>query len=132
MVVAGRSGQKLYLMDDTDQFAGVAMTSMVERRALPLGESGKFDQRRMKFVRAITPQITGTSGGVVDVYVGARDTIDGAVTWTGPLPHTIGTTRKLDCRVSGRVIDIRFQSTTDVDWRLTEYGVDYRLADARL
>lgn len=131
LLLAGRTDKKVFLMDDTNAFAGTSMTSYVERRALPLGEGGQFDQRRMKFVREITPQITGTAGGVVNIYVGHRDTIDGTRTWEGPFPYTIGTTRKVDCRVSGRVIDIKFESTTDIEWLLTEYGVNYRLADAR-
>ena len=130
-ILASLADNSLLKLDDTEQFAGTNMTAYVERRCLPLGERGEMDLRRMKYVREITPQITGTAGGVVNVYVGRRDSIDGTRTWEGPFPYTIGTTRKIDCRVSGRVIDIKFESTTNITWELTEYGVDYRLSDAR-
>lgn len=131
LVLADMANSVLVLIDDTEQFAGVNMTAYAERRALPLGALGVFDHRRMKFIREITPVITGTAGGVVNVYLGVRDSVDGTRVWNGPFPYTIGTSRKVNCRVSGRVIDIKFESTTNITWELHSYGIDYRLADAR-
>ena len=131
LVIADKANDKFLLVDSTEQFDGTNMTCYAERRALPLGGHGGFDHRRMKFIRQITPVITGTAGGVVNIYLGVRDTVDGTRTWKGPFPYTIGTSRKVDCRVSGRVIDIKFESTTNITWELHSYGIDYRLADAR-
>lgn len=131
LVIADKANDKFLLVDSTEQFDGTNMTCYAERRALPLGVHGGFDHRRMKFIRQVTPVITGTAGGVVNIYLGVRDTVDGTRTWKGPFPYTIGTSRKVDCRVSGRVIDIKFESTTNITWELHSYGIDYRLADAR-
>ena len=130
-MLADRENMKFFLMDDTEQANGTNMTCYVERRCLPLGADGSFDFRRKVFIREITPEITGTAGGVVNVYLSTRDSINGTATVHGPYPYTIGTSRKLNCRVSGRVIDIKFESTTNITWDLVSYGVNYRLADSR-
>jgi len=124
--------QRLYY---TDQFDGANMTAYVQRSALPLGretQTGKkFDPHRIKFISEIWPVIEGTTGGIVNVYVGARDTPDATVSWSGPYQHTIGSTTKLPMRVSGRLIDIKFESTTDIDWELVKYSVVYELGGER-
>jgi hypothetical protein len=43
------------------------------------------------------------------------------VSWSEALPFVIGTTKKLDKIATGRLFSIRFDSDTNIDWRLHGY-----------
>ncbi len=131
LLLADTENGKLLKLSETPSFDGSAFNSFVERSALPFGEDPLFDLDRIKYIREIIPDIRGSVGGVVNIYIGKRDSIDDNVTFEGPFPYTIGTTRKIDCRVSGRVIDIKFETTTAIDWELTAFRLYYRLAGQR-
>jgi hypothetical protein len=118
-LILDHTNTKMYLGDDTNQFAGSNMTSYVEKTGLSLG-----DPARKKMITRIRPRITGTPGGVVQVRVGARTTPDGPVTWTTN-NFTIGTTEKIDIRVNDFYHALRFSSNTDVEWSLLGYEIEY-------
>ena len=127
---------RLIRMDKTEQEEGVDMTAYVEREYLPLGRQDsqgniRVNTTNVKFVKQVQPRIEGTVGGVVNVYIGYRYTITDNITWEGPVPFIIGTSRKLDFRVSGRFISIKFESTTNINWKLTGYSVEYELGGVR-
>lgn len=116
-LIAGST--KLYVADTTNQFDGSNMTAYVERTGLDLGDSTRF-----KRVTRIWPRMEGN--GAVSVYVGAQARPDDAVTWSGPFSFTPGTDEKIDCRVNGRYIGVRFESTGNVEWSLSGYDIEYR------
>ncbi len=102
------------LGDDTNQVNGTNMTVFLERIGHDFG-----DEENIKFVTELWPRISGTDGGIVTVRVGGQMDIGDAVSWSPVQTYTIGTTQKIDCRVKGRYISVRYDSTTDVDWRLS-------------
>jgi hypothetical protein len=116
----------LTVTESTNQFSGSAMTSSVERTgiAVPFVAGKAPDFSAYKFIRAIWPRIEGTDGGQVSITIGTQDQIDGSVTWATPVLYTIGTTQKIDCRVAGRLLAIRVESTADIEWRLHGYELD--------
>ena len=136
MLICDHNHSKFLKADTTNQFDGSNMTAYVERNFLPLGrmdQNGniKTDHAVMKFIREIEPVINGTVGGVVNIYLGVQDHIGDAVSWKGPYPYTIGTTRKINTRVTGRIISIKFESKTDLEWRMEQYSVEYELGGSR-
>lgn len=108
----------------TEQQAGTNMTAYVERTGLssedypPLSNTGVS-----KTVSEIWPRIR--SSGSVNIYVGGQETPDGSVTWEGPRSFNPATDRKADFRTSGKLIGVRFESTTDVSWELDDYDIDF-------
>lgn len=116
----------LTLTESTNLFSGSAMTSSVERTgiAVPFVAGKAPDFSAYKFIRSIWPRIEGTDGGQVSISVGTQNQIDGSVTWESPVLYTIGTTQKIDCRVAGRLLAVKIESTSDVEWRLHGYEID--------
>lgn len=126
MLKARPSTAGLFQMDSTEQFAGTDMTSYLERTGIgiPFREKDPPDFGVRKFMKAVWPRIEGTDGGVVQVYIGVQEVIDGPVTYQAPQDYTIGTTKKIDCRISGRLFALKFRSTTNISWRLHGYDMD--------
>lgn len=128
---------KFYRADTSQQFNGSNFTSYVERSAVPLGRMDangqvrKIDLMRMKFITAIIPIIEGTIGGIVKVYIGTRDYLGDTVSWNGPFNYTIGSSDWLKVRVSGRIIDLRILSDSNITWKMPTYGVEYEFDGER-
>jgi len=114
---------KLYQFEDGNQFDEVNAYCMCERTSLDIGESSDFHT-----INAIYPDI---EGGAVDIYVGSQQRINDTVTWEGPYSFDPSTQRKIDCRVTGNLHSIRFESTANRSWSLSSYEVDFRKAGKR-
>jgi len=118
--------------DSTQQFNGVNMTAYVQRDQLPLGRyPNKPEPHIMKYITSIEPIIEGTTGGVVDIYFYVQDKRNGTVSTKGPYKYTIGTSRKLNVRVSGRDIGVKFQSDSNIAWQLHSYALDVQFGGRR-
>ena len=128
LFLARPSSANIFLADDTNTFNTVAMTATLERKHLgiPFRVNQPPDMQSMKMVTGVYPRIEGTPGGVVNVYVGSAPDVYTDPTYQGPFPFTIGTTKKINCLVSGRLPAVKFESTTDVDWRLHGYEVEVK------
>lgn len=126
LLIAAPAVTKLFIADNTQQFDGVNFTSLVERTGIgfPLKVGDPPDITTEKMVRGIWPRITGTAGGVINVYIGSQQEIDGIVTWSPALPFTIGISKFVDRLMTGRLHALRFESTTNISWRLSGYEVD--------
>lgn len=127
VILAGSTDTKLYQADETEQFAGVDINAYLERTGLgipPRQDQSLPDVTRQKFLRAVYPRIEGVNGRAVNVRVGRQDFVDGPVTWLEPQSYVIGSTRRIDVRVSGRMFAVRFEATGNFDWRLHGYDLD--------
>lgn len=127
---------RILIMDSTETtLGGGAMTSQLVRYAIPLdhvsdGGQRKNDLSTIKHLKAVYPRITGTAGTVVYVYLHTQSIADGTVTNYGPKEFTIGTTRKINTRVKGRLIGITFAGY-DNNWQLTGYSLDVDIEGRR-
>jgi len=123
-----------YRTEETEQFDGANISTFIERSGVPLGRQGAngidYDPSSIKFVREIWPVIEGTPGGVVKIAVGVRQFQNDSVSWETH-DFTIGTDYVVYTRQSGRLIDIRFSSDTDITWDLINYGVEFELGGIR-
>lgn len=120
------SGDKVRLHQVGNLSGLIPMEVKLERVALgiPFHANEPPDTSSVKFVRGVWPRITGTPGGRVKVTLGAHDHPLESPRWGETREFIIGQTTFLDDRVSGRLLAIRFESNTDVDWRLSGYDLD--------
>lgn len=129
VIVASKDNSRMYLIDSSWQQAGQAFTSWLERLCLPIdGTNRQGDpkpaENAMKMVRAVWPRITSEQAGTISIYVGWQDNPMDTVTWRGPFRFNPQTQQKIDCRVTGRYIAIRFESSAASGWVLDSYGID--------
>jgi hypothetical protein len=129
LIMGVPSGPTLQYVDQTNQFAGSNMTVQLERTGLAFSKQArdgtlKADLKVRKLVRELWPRIEGTGGGVVNIYVGAQEEVNSAITWAGPFPFTIGTSQKINPWISGRFIAVRFESNSDISWKLHGYELE--------
>lgn len=114
----------LYIGDTTNANNGAAMTAYIQRTGLAVVGPNKADIFKRKLLRGVYPHIEGTEGGVINVYVGAQQSIGSEVRWESSKPFTIGTSYKIDANADGRLVALKFESTTDIEWRLHGYELD--------
>lgn len=111
-------------------FDGSNYISYVERTGLTIvgrdrQGNAKTDPSSVKFVRALYPKITSAPNATINIYVGAHDTPDGPITYEGPLAFNPDTDVRVDCRVQGKFIAVRFEdASTNVSWSLSGYVLD--------
>jgi hypothetical protein len=122
-VIAGHGGPSLSVFDKTNQDGGANMTAYVERQGLSLPDT---DTQAVKFVKRIYPRITGT--GTINVYVAGTMNPNETPTYGTPVSFVLGTDEKVDCRATGRFINVKFESTGNQDWQLDGYDLDFEYA----
>lgn len=105
---------------------GTAQTVELERTGLgiPFNTQMPPDISSMKFCREVWPKFSGALGTLVQIRVGAQMDVNGTVAWGAWQDFTIGTTRKVDCTLSGRLFAIGLRSTADGAWKLQGLDVD--------
>lgn len=135
LVATNQDSGHFLLMDSADPSAQHTPEAYLIREAIPLGydaqEQSIVDSGAIYSIYEIYPQIAGTPGNVVEVYVGARNTVSDTTRWHGPYYYTVGTTYRIPVRLSGRYLDIQFRSETNSAWTLNRYGIAYRFAGTR-
>lgn len=117
LVILDTANNKFYADGDYTTDAGTYIQNFCQRTGIDAGDPDKI-----KFVSRIIPRLTGT--GSVDVDVCTQDVRGGTETWTAAGRYTIGTSRKIDCRASGRYIGVRFTGVNDAAWQLSSYTLE--------
>jgi hypothetical protein len=84
----------------------------------------KEDPDVVKLVKGLYPIIRAEPGTVVNIYVGAQDDMEGAITWDGPHPFVVGTDTSVKPLISGPFIAVRFESAGQKPWKLLSYDLD--------
>lgn len=116
------NGQKLFLLDSSTAFDGVAPTSFLERRSMPLGSP-----EGMKTITSLRPRIFGTAGDTLTVKVGGQnDDPYGAPTYDAATTFTIGETLSVDLMSTWRYPAIRIENDGSASrWRLDSLDILY-------
>ena len=121
-------GTRPMVADRTNQFDGDNFTAYVERHSLDMG-----DLEATKWNSSIYPLVDGT--GTVDFVASAGNTYrtDTDLTTNPDYSGTfrIGDDYKLDTRVNGRFINIRFESNDNNRWRLAGFSLNTDTNDRR-
>lgn len=109
----------LYLADVGISFAGAAMTSSVEHTGMDFGEPN-----RVKLCKGVRLRVDAPAGTVINVYVGSQDDLEDGIAWGAPMPFTVGTDTKVDPLVSGAYLAIKFETTAQAPWRISQFDLD--------
>lgn len=117
LLLLSRGALDCYVVGDSSVFDGVSFQSRLEKTDMYFE-----DDQKVKFVSSITPHIRGN--GICQVYVGKSMIQDSPVEWFGPFNYTIGSDYKIDCRVSGRYIGVRFEFDSSGDWQFNGYTIE--------
>lgn len=127
---------KVLLVDETNQFNGTNMDAYIERMCLPLGRqlqdgSVKVDTSKIKVIDRIVPRIRASTGAHITVSVGTQSELDGTVSWKRSKVFNADSDWKLDFRVAGRIMAVKFESSADISWSLEGYRVEWHYAGER-
>lgn len=117
LLIAGTNVTKLFIGDETNQEDAVNMISRIERTGLVFGSTQK-----LKYCKAVYPFMEAT--GAVNIFVGSQMAPEEAIVWEGPFPFDPRTQRKIDCRVTGRLLGFKIETDDDIDWKLNRYDMD--------
>ena len=117
LLICGTNATKLFLADSGTTFDGTSFTTTLERTGLHAGETNM-----VKSVTSMFPRIEGT--GTVQISVGGENEPFSGVTYDGPFTYAIGTDHKVDCRVRGRYIAVKFEVPTDTTFKLSGYSLE--------
>ena len=121
IIMVSPTNTALYLVDETSLFDTSSFTAILEKTGIDFE-----DRRGIKYLNAVQPHIEGN--GEIDVYVGAQMWQDQGIEWKGPYTFTIGEDFKVDCRISGRLLSIRFEGDSESSWTLNGYSLEVDLA----
>lgn len=118
ILMASNIDNKLYVVGESNTFNGVGFTSSLEKSDLYFD-----DDHKVKSIHSVTPHITGT--GVARVYIGTSMLQDSPVTWNGPYTFNIGSDYKVDCRLFGRYVGVRFEFDSFGPWAINGYTLEF-------
>lgn len=118
ILMASNVDNKLYVVGESSTFDGVSFTSTLEKSDLYFG-----DDHKIKSIHSITPHLTGT--GVAKIYIGTSMLQDSPVAWSGPYSYNIGSDYKVDCRLFGRYVGVRFEFDSTGPWTLNGYTLEF-------
>ncbi len=119
--------KKALQQDTGETFDGTTMQCSLERSNIGLTR----DVGSIKSVKKVFPKVIGTAGDSFKVYVGSRMAIDMPVTYQGPFSFVVGSDYKIDCRVSGRYISLRFDTSVTNTWRLSGFDIEFDTSGRR-
>ncbi|MCU0810609.1 MAG: hypothetical protein MUE59_06165 [Thiobacillaceae bacterium] len=121
-LLAATSGA-FYKLDDTEQFAGAAMSSYLIREGLLLD-----GQPTHKMVRAIYPRATG---GAMSVSIGHKWDADDSYSWEGPYTFTPATDHVVRVRSTGRFHAVKFEFPGSSAAALHGYDLEFAVVGGR-
>jgi len=121
LVLFNGAAPAAYQAEDGETFNGTAMNCYATRSNIGLTR----DLNSFKRIKRIFPKVIGTAGDTFSVYVGSKVTPDGATTFSGPFNLTVGTDYKIDCRVSGRWITLKFAYGGTNSIRFAGFDVEF-------
>ena len=125
ILFAGTDDTKLYRGDFGQQFDNENYISTVERKGLTLDGNNNT----IKQVRKLTPRIKGT--GTINISVGSSMSPNGTYTFNAAQSFDPNSQNKVDCRATGKFIAVRFQHTSNSEFELNGYDLEYNVLGER-
>ena len=125
ILFAGTDDTKLYRGEFGQQFDNQNYITTVERKGLTLDGNNNT----VKQVKKLTPRIKGT--GTVNISVGSSMSPNGTYTFTPSQSFDPNSQNKVDCRSTGKFIAVRFQHTSDSEFELNGYDLEYEILGER-
>lgn len=122
LIFVDKNNSKLYSVDTLDTNNGTNISAFIERLSLPLDANDLYDR---KLITRVIPRIEGKIGDVIYIKIGTQGKVNDAISWSDDLPYTIGTDLDVSVCMDGRLLSIRFSSSTTAQWRVHSYQVAY-------
>lgn len=96
---------------------------------IPVRTDKAPDMSAMKFVRRIWPRFLGEDGTRLLLTFGTADSVSEPINWRPPQEYILGTTRKLDLTLSGKVFAVRIScpATSPLNakpWKFNGFDLD--------
>ena len=125
ILMAGTTDTKFYRADFGADFAGANFTMTLERKGLVLDNN----PNTVVSVRKLTPRATGT--GSVNISIGSSMSPNDTYTYTAAQSFDPNSQNKVDARSTGKYIAVRFEQTTDKEFELNGYDLEYEVLGER-
>ena len=126
LVIADPDNVNLLHVDASGTLNGRSFTKRLERECLPFG-----NLLQVKRIHRVYPKFIGLAGETVTIYVGTRERFEDAYTYGTGVSFVIGTDLWAEFRVSGRLIDIRFDYMGTHDLRIHGFDIEWEAAGLR-
>jgi hypothetical protein len=86
------------------------------------------ERDRVKYISEVWPRIIGQAGYAVNIRVGSQMEPEDAIVWNAFQPYILGTTKKIDCRITARFMSIEVQTDQFTQTcRVTGFDVNAQL-----
>jgi hypothetical protein len=125
ILMAGTTDTKFYRADFGADFAGANFTMTLERKGLVLDNN----PNTVVSVRKLTPRAAGT--GSVNISIGSSMSPNDTYTYTAAQSFDPNSQNKVDARSTGKYIAVRFEQTTDKEFELNGYDLEYEVLGER-
>ena len=124
LLMCGTNSTKLFAADSGTTFDGTTFLTKMERIGL---HAGRTDA--VKSVTRVFPRIEGT--GTVNISIGSELHPFQGVSYNDPVAFQIGIDSKVDCRVRGRYIAVKVESTGDAQFNLSGMAIESEVVSDR-
>ena len=124
LLMCGTNSTKLFAADSGTTFDGTTFLTKMERIGL---HAGRTDV--VKSVTRVFPRIEGT--GTVNISIGSELHPFQGVSYNDPVAFQIGIDSKVDCRVRGRYIAVKVESTGDAQFNLSGMAIESEVVSDR-
>jgi len=123
----GLRGMSVYQFDCSNYREN---STLIERTGIgiPFRANTPPDTTTMKFLSRLWLRVIGREGDTLSVTLGSQAETDQGIVWKTAKQYIIGSTKKLDFTLSGRLFAIRIESTNGYPWILL--GIDAEVEKA--
>lgn len=121
LVLFNGAAPAAYQAESGETFNGTTMNCYATRSNIGLTR----DLNSIKRIKRVFPKVIGTAGDTFSVTVGSKSTPDSTTTFSGPFNLTVGTDYKIDCRVSGRWITLKFSYSGTNTIRFAGFDIEF-------
>jgi hypothetical protein len=123
LFAASFTDSKLYALNESFGANGAGYRAFAEATKIDLDQVLQRATERVLNIKRIVPQISGN--GTVTFYIGSSNSPQAPVLWKNTKVFNIESDYKIDCRVSGRYLAIRVESTQPSgQWQLSGFDLD--------
>lgn len=119
LLMCDKDSNKLWSVDSVDTNDGQPVYALAERLSLPTNDS-----IMRAFVTRVIPRLSGNVGDTIYITTGGQNFFDQPITWGNPVPYVIGTSVSADVQTEGRLFSIRFEGTTESQWKIHSYKIE--------
>ena len=110
------------------QLMGAEYLSTLERTGLPIAGTDRHGEpvinpHSVKLVTELMPLVDADAGVKLSVEVGQQSTIGAPMVWSAPVQFDPSVDTKVNVTVTGKLLGVRFSSTSGARWRLNGYGL---------